>query len=264
MAFHQAQNSLTRQNYNAYIHRRSLHWPPHFHQNYEVIYIFEGCVRAVIGGKELFLRPGDFALCLSNEVHQYEPTQKSVAWIGTFSGDYVPAFHKAVSGKSGDTACFHCDETTLQYLKTHLLYKGTPDFYRLTAGLNLLCGEYLRQVNLSERSNKENSIINRAADYISQNFRKRLTLSDVTQALGYDYYYFSKNFHALFGVCFNDYLNTLRFNAAAEALLTSDDTITVIALDSGFQSVRNFNEVFQKKAGMTPSQYRKSVKVKDV
>lgn len=260
MAFHQAENSLTRQNYNAYIYTRSLHWPPHFHQNFEVIYIFEGRVQAVIGGKELTLLPGDFALSLSNEIHQYEPLETSVAWICTFSGDYVPVFQKTVVGKSGNTARFHCDGSTLEYLKTYLLHTGTPDFYRLTAGLNLLCGEYLRQVDLSERSHRENTLINRTADYIAQNFRKGLTLSDVSQALGYDYCYFSKSFHNLFGVGFNDYVNTFRFNAAAEALLTSSNSITDIALDSGFQSVRSFNTVFQKKAGMTPSQYRKSAK----
>ena len=90
MAFHQAQNSLTQHNYNAHIYVRNPRWPPHFHQNYEVIYIFEGRLRAVIGGKELLLLPGDFALCLSNEVHQYDPLEKTVAWIGSFSGDYVP------------------------------------------------------------------------------------------------------------------------------------------------------------------------------
>ena len=216
-------------------------------------------MRSVIGGKESILLPGDFALCLSNEVHQYEPLKKTIAWIGVFSGDYVPMFDKAVAGKCGNTSCFHCDENTLQYLKEHLLFKGAPDFYRLTAGLNLLCGAYLEQVTLSERTHRENTLINRAADYIAQNFRQRITLADAALALGYDYYYFSKNFHALFGVGFNDYLNTVRFNAAAQALLTGNEPITAIALDCGFQSIRSFNDVFRKKTGMTPSQYRKSV-----
>lgn len=252
-------NSFSNHNYNAHIYRRSLNWPPHFHQNFEVIYLFSGCLKATIGGKETLLHPGDFALSLSNEVHQYEVLEDSMAWIGVFSGDYVPMFEKAVAGKTGNTACFHCDDTTLQYLKEHLLFKGSPDFFRLTAGLNLLCSAYLEQVTLSERTHRETTLINRAADYIAQNFRRRITLTDAALALGYDYYYFSKNFHALFGVGFNDYLNTYRFNAAAQALLTSDDPITTIALDCGFQSIRSFNDIFRKKTGMTPSQYRKSV-----
>ncbi|MBQ6839444.1 MAG: helix-turn-helix domain-containing protein [Oscillospiraceae bacterium] len=257
MIFHQSQNSLTARNYNSHIYKR-LKWQPHFHRNFEVVCVFRGCIKATIGGKDLILRPNDFALVLSNEVHQYEPLEESRAWVGVFSGDYVPVFQKTVEGKTGDTSCFHCEDSILQYLKVHLFHNDTPDFHYLTAGLNMLCGEYLHQVTLSARSNRENIMMNRAADYIAQNFRKPLTLSEVAQALGYDYYYFSKNFHNIFGVCFNDYLNTFRFNAAAEALLRTNDSITSIALDSGFQSIRSFNNVFQKKAGMTPSQYRKS------
>lgn len=258
MAFHQAQNSLTRYNYNGHIYKRNPSWPPHFHQNFEVIYIYEGSVRAVIGGKESLLHPGDFALALSNEVHQYEPLEQTKAWICTFSGDYVPHFQKEVAGKTGDASKFHCDDTTLQYLKENLMFMGTPEFYILTAGLNILCSAYLQQVMLTTRGFRESSLLNRASDYISENFRKRITLAQTAHALGYDYHYFSKAFHATFGVGFNDYLNTVRFNAAAEALLASNDSITTIALDSGFQSVRSFNEVFSKKAGTTPSQYRKS------
>lgn len=257
MIFHQLQNSLTNHNYNARIYKQ-VKWQPHFHQNFEVIYIFHGRVKATIGGKNLVLQPGDFALSLANEVHQYESLGESLSWVGVFSGDYVPVFQKTVSGKSGDTSCFHCDDRTLEYLHANILTKDTPDFYRLSAGLNMICGAYLEQVTLFDHTHREHFLMNSAADYISQNFRKRLTLSDAAQALGYDYYYFSKAFHSLFGVGFNDYLNTFRFNAAAEALLTSNDSITEIALDSGFQSVRSFNEIFQKKAGMSPSQYRKS------
>ncbi|MBT8190072.1 MAG: helix-turn-helix domain-containing protein [Bacteroidia bacterium] len=37
-------------------------------------------------------------------------------------------------------------------------------------------------------------------------------------------------------------------------------SILGIALDSGFNSKASFNRVFKKKAGMTPSQYLKSLK----
>ena len=41
-------------------------------------------------------------------------------------------------------------------------------------------------------------------------------------------------------------------------LENTDGDITDIALGSGFQSVRNFNDYFKKSLNMTPSEYRKA------
>ena len=61
---------------------------------------------------------------------------------------------------------------------------------------------------------------------------------------------------------FVDYLNACRCSAATDALRDTDHTITAIALDSGFQSVRTFNDVFLKSMGMSPAQYRKALRQK--
>ena len=258
MIFHQPHNSQSSHSYNAYIYQ-DLEFQPHFHRNFEVIYVFSGQVEVNINGRNTLLTAGDLAFCLSNEIHQYRTPEHSATWVGVFSGDFVPEFEKSIRGKTGRNCRFHCSESTLAYLKEHLFHAGPPDFYSLAASLYMLCGEYLRQITLTDRSCREYALMNDTVDYISQNFRRRLTLAEVARALGYDHCYFSKIFHSAFGVCFSDYLNTCRFNAAAEALLTSNDSITAIALESGFQSIRSFNEVFRKKAGMTPAQYRKAL-----
>ena len=57
---------------------------------------------------------------------------------------------------------------------------------------------------------------------------------------------------------FNDYVNTYRFNTASEMLITTDASITEIAYESGFQSIRSFNNTFKKLSGLSPSEYRKN------
>ena len=39
-------------------------------------------------------------------------------------------------------------------------------------------------------------------------------------------------------------------------------TIAAIAMDSGFNSVSSFNDLFKRNAGITPSQYREQIKAK--
>jgi YesN/AraC family two-component response regulator len=94
-------------------------------------------------------------------------------------------------------------------------------------------------------------------EYIEENFKKPLTLRDISVHLGYDYCYLSKSFNCLFSMPFNDYINTIRIDCATELLSSTAMSITEIAMESGFQSIRSFNNVFQKKIGMTPAEFRK-------
>jgi AraC-like DNA-binding protein len=119
---------------------------------------------------------------------------------------------------------------------------------------------YLEQIPLTERHRNESSIMNFILDYIAENYRNRITLKTVADALGYDYFYFSRIFCSVFGMHFNDYLNTYRFNAAVSLLLKTNLPITQVALESGFQSIRTFNDVFRRKTGSAPAEYRKQKK----
>lgn len=256
--FHQIDNSRGDHYYESVIFQNKS-FLLHFHKNYELIYIIQGDVEAVIGDKTFPMSAGDFALCLPNEVHTFLSKGPTQFWLCIFSPDYVPEFDKAVQGKTGTTSLFRCEDGILDYFKKYMLHytlEGTGDHYRVVAGLNLACGEYLRNVQLIERNDKEYVLMNDIADYISKNFRSKLTLKDVAIALGYDYYYFSRVFHKIFRTTFNDYLNTCRFNVATKLLRTTNNSVYSIATESGFQSLRAFNDTFLKKAGMSPTQYR--------
>ena len=151
----------------------------------------------------------------------------------------------------------------MPYLRNNLLFHGTPDPYRLSAALYMLCGEFLQSITLIERNNPEYALMNDIVDYIAENYQSKLILKDVAAALGYDYYYFSKLFHQTFGQSFNEYLSTYRFNASLHALRSSDKPISTIAKESGFQSIRSFNDIFLKRTGVSPAQYRKQLAQKN-
>lgn len=258
MYSHQAINSKASHPYEAFIFQNH-NMMPHFHRNYELVFVIEGTFEMEVDGRRTMLEAGDFALCLSNEAHGHRTVGTSRCWFGIFSPDYVPEFHAAVKGKTASDCRFRCDESLMPFLQNNLLFPGTPDTYRLIAGLHLICGEFLQNVTLVERSNPEYTLMNDIVDYIAENYRSKLILKDVAAALGYDYYYFSKLFHQAFGQSFNEYLSTYRFNTALHALRTTDKPISAIATESGFQSIRSFNDVFLKRTGSSPAQYRKQL-----
>ena len=74
--------------------------------------------------------------------------------------------------------------------------------------------------------------------------------------MGYNYYYLSKQFHKIFDMSFSDYVNMYRLEEALVLLTESDKDIIAVAMESGFQSVRSFNDFFLSKTGTTPSRFR--------
>jgi len=91
MFYHQLHNSRSNYNYNAFFYN-NIHYTPHFHQNFELLYVLSGKVQCTAGTKSAVVCAGEFALFLCNEVHSLHSDGDSRCWIGVFSGDFVHAF----------------------------------------------------------------------------------------------------------------------------------------------------------------------------
>lgn len=101
-----------------------------------------------------------------------------------------------------------------------------------------------------------NHKISRAKEYMLKNYKKAIRLIDVANFLELNPAYFSRIFRQKTGVCFVDYLAEIRINKAIELLKNSNMNISEIAEEVGFVRSRYFTEIFKKRKGMTPSEYR--------
>jgi AraC-like DNA-binding protein len=131
----------------------------------------------------------------------------------------------------------------------------------MKACLYAICDEYLKTVKLVPGDGNGENLMRSISDYIVEHYKEKISLSDVALRLGYNYHYLSKRFNKIFHVSFTEFLNSYRLDAALELLVETELDITEVALSSGFQSVRSFNDFFKMKMGATPSEYReKTVK----
>ena len=60
------------------------------------------------------------------------------------------------------------------------------------------------------------------------------------------------------GKSFVDFLNDYRIGFASRWLTETNQTIAEIAVSCGFCNLSNFNRIFKKNKGCTPSQYREN------
>ena len=254
--FHQPHNSQSNYNYNIFIYD-NVHYTHHFHKNYEIAYVLKGKALYSVGGRLQTLCEGDFALCLSNEIHSVKTLDNSKIWIGVFSEDFVHEFKKRIEGKTGTDFKFRCSEQINRFLLDNLICSKNEDILLLKSCLYALTSEYLKQIPLTARDDRRGSLMSEIAAYIAENYRKNISLKTLSTHLGYDYCYLSKAFNDMFSMSFTDYLSAFRIDHALSLLTNTSLTVTEIAFESGFQSIRSFNNVFKNQTGITPAEFRK-------
>ena len=95
-----------------------------------------------------------------------------------------------------------------------------------------------------------------AIQYIRSQFHAELSLEKVASIVYLNPVYFSQLFKQKTGQGFKDYIIQLRCEHAMELLRNSELKVGDISERVGYPDVRHFSQIFRKKTGFTPSEYR--------
>ena len=97
----------------------------------------------------------------------------------------------------------------------------------------------------------------RIKEYIDAHYLEDLKLPEIAAALHINPYYLSHTFKDLTGSSPMSYIIRRRIDEAQSLLLTTNLTITAIAMECGYNNSNYFQSVFKNIVGMTPGKYRK-------
>ena len=103
---------------------------------------------------------------------------------------------------------------------------------------------------------KGNPYIRSALKYMAENYDQPLTLAQMADIVGLSKSYFSTLFHEIVGVSFREYLCRIRVEESKRLLLSSEYSLTDIAIAMGFTDQSHYCKVFKRIVGMPPGQYR--------
>lgn len=109
--------------------------------------------------------------------------------------------------------------------------------------------------SVSERNNKKLIQLKSALELIETSYGSCLTLDDLANAANMNAKYFCKFFQEMTERTPIDYLNYYRIETACFQLVTTDESITDIALNCGFNDLSYFIKTFKKYKGVTPKKY---------
>ena len=177
-------------------------------------------------------------------------------WIGVFSQQFIPHFDSKIKDMVGNKSVFQLDEVTEAFVREKLIFSESSTIQK-KACLYAICDQYLSSVTLEKRNVQSEEVICRMLEYIEKHFREEITLSDLSKNFGYEYHYLSRLLNRGNGINFSDTVNRFRVEYAVTLLENTDKSVTDVAIESGFRSIRSFNHIFKSVMGITPSEMKK-------
>ncbi len=150
-----------------------------------------------------------------------------------------------------DTTQFHA-----AYFQTRVL---TKSHYEAVVRLLSSFAQHLSLVSnelMIKQSAGEPLAVTKARAFIAENLGEDLSLEQVARAAGMSAFYFCKVFKTATGVTFTDYVARARVEKTKQLLLNPHTRVSEAAYEAGFQSLSQFNRVFRRIEGQTPSDCR--------
>ena len=256
----------------------------HRHTAFELSLICAGGGRYRAGGNTYTFQKGDIFLFSSNESHyiveiaggepldimnlQVEPRLLWSPENMLFQVQYPDIFFKrneryqhrlSVKEKPAAEIARRLKEMEKEFLREKVDYKLMVKLQILEL-LVLIRREYedffqspSGSINVSYLAQME-----RALDYIEENFAGELQLERVAKEAAMSPSYFSTLFKKLNGLSVWEYVQMRRIELASEKLLKTNENVAQIALECDYNSISNFNRSFKSQTGQTPVAFRKS------
>lgn len=240
----------------------------HSHKNrVEIIYIMEGEGRHTIGSTSYDTQEGDLIIFNANTPHEEK-----------FRGDKPLTFCScAVKGlkikgrRENQLVLDHqipvikCGESREWIFAIFRLLleestKGTelsPTLCRNLASILVMKVLELSQNSEDASNKKESELVNRAKDYLDENYLNKITVKDVSDLLFVSPFYLERIFKKKVGFSLNQYVINRKLGHAQTLLTDTDDSVVKIAELVGYDNPGYFNLLFKKKFGITPGTYRK-------
>jgi AraC-like DNA-binding protein/mannose-6-phosphate isomerase-like protein (cupin superfamily) len=254
----------------------------HWHPEIEFTYIIEGEILYTINGFELLLKEGQGIFCNQNMMHsgKMHNRQECKYLSITFLPKLIYGFELSrIKTK-------YIDEIVKNPSLSHLLLldndQGARNILEILSEINtlqlinkeinelklltLLTSIWMSLYDCFEKSKDELSVcsynekelnrLKKILEYIHNNYGSKISLEEIAGTINICTNeccrFFKKHMNATISAYISDY----RIEKSLYLLDNTDLSITELSHDIGFSSGSYFTQVFRKKMGFTPNQYR--------
>lgn len=262
-------------------HKKEFTYPIHNHSVYELNFVENAKgVRRIVGDSQEVI--GDYDLCLitspdlehvweQNECHSNDIREITVQFDFSMSDEtlfgrnpYASITRMMQQAKKG--LSFPLQAIMKVYGMLDTLSSVKDGFYAVQQFLTILyelsrcenartlASSSYAKVTVEDDSRR----ILKVKNFISKNYMDELRLPELASLAGMSSSAFSRFFKLHTGRNISEYIIDLRLGYAARMLVDTAKSISEIGFDCGFNNLSNFNRIFKKKKGCSPSEFRES------
>ncbi len=262
-------------------------YPLHKHPELELTFM-ENCtgVQRVVGDSIEVCGQYDLALIGSNLEHAWEQRPDEVlvdVAAGKKVREYIIQFSPDLLGENFLSKSQMATLAKLFENAKRGIAFGLPVIMRIFSKLDQLSNEQpgfprvlklldiLYQLSLEEdyhllstttfasvKTTADSRRVRKVEEYIDEHFKEEIRLQTVSDIAGMTPTAFSRFFKLRTGRTLSDYIIDIRLGYAARQLVDTTTSVVEICYDSGFNNVSNFNRIFKKRKGCSPTTFREN------
>lgn len=246
---------------------RGFYFKGESHEFWEMMYVDTGVVNVKLDDKVYRVEQGEALFFGENQFHtQWADDDKAPCFVTvsfhmTFSDSLFLLGRKfALDNELKDMI------SKILYEKEHTLYDMEDMIicYLKELIIKLVRMEKLEYIMSSQpsgfRIQLENSIVQKAIDYIHRNISKKIAIPDIANSIPVSPTYLSSVFKKYSGLTIVQYMNEYRLEHSKELIRTTGLNLTELSEQLGFSTVHYFSSQFKKRYGISPSDYAKSIR----
>lgn len=251
----------------------------HAHKEYEIYYLVAGSKTFHVNKHEYFLKSGDVMFIPPEISHRsvwMDSSSLSNRIILLFSDSLLeggltfagsPRLSRLLSGGEQHISLSPAGrsefEIVMKYLNNELASSDSECFCMRQMYVLQLCICLLRHGTGASFEKPRRNADNMQAiqDYIHENYNKSLTLDSFASLFFMNPSAMARSFKAATGTTIISYINQLRVERAKEMLEQKSLPVAEVAKRVGFNTGTYFERVFKKNTGLTPSEFRRRIKL---
>ncbi|WP_163878231.1 helix-turn-helix domain-containing protein [Rhizobium laguerreae] len=254
---------------------------PHWHAQVEVNYVMRGTVHYRMSDHEFRLSAGEMCLFWGGQPHQMDESSDD----SLYAGAHLPLVYFfrlrlpiSVSSRlmKGETLLTSAtDAADNENFTRWFRYANSGDPAKAQHAVDELLLR-IERIALEPYSMTSQAIINlegdqphphssrsvaRMCDFIAANFLHDIDSVDIARAADLHPKYAMNLFKRSTGMTLSKYVTLLRLSRAQAMLMSEGANVLQVAMDSGFGSISAFNKSFRHIAGMSPSNFRRDIRL---
>lgn len=252
-------------------HNMALHW----HVEFELIRILEGNLLLTIDEQEQLIPKNSVIFIPAGALHSGTPTDDCIYECIVFDINML-------MNKSDSCCKFVKKIIDLEIEPRTIFFETYDDIHKIVwnlfdslslklygyelvvhgalynfLGTIISQGYYSSETTHTSRDLKRIMQLKQALEYIESSYANTICLQDISESVQMSPKYFCRFFQEMTHRTPIEYLNNYRIERACYLLLTTNQTITEIAFNTGFNDLSYFIKTFKKYKGTTPKQYLK-------